>query len=289
MRLGQLARKLNMKPTEIANFLRKEMQISIDLDPNFRVDEDIIAKLEDQLQKTKIAQTVSLELQETPILETQNEILEEEIPVQIEEKVELDAHSTPAIEQPIEEIIVPQPSNLKEGVKVLTLEEVKNYEIDENATVIRAPKVNLSGLKILGKIELPEPKKNTSTEVESSTETTILATEEKLVSARMAEITKKEKELEREAYLQRKIDRERKQEQELERKKQKVEADKKKKEAELIQLQKEKKRKHYLEQIAQKNTPEKDINSKKQKQPTPIKKEKQPTSVWGKIWKWLNT
>lgn len=289
MRLGQLARKLNMKPTEIANFLRKEMQISIDLDPNFRVDEDIIAKLEDQLQKTKIAQTVSLELQETPILETQNEILEVEIPVQIEEKVELDAHSTPAIEQPIEEIIVTQPSNLKEGVKVLTLEEVKNYEIDENATVIRAPKVNLSGLKILGKIELPEPKKPTPVEIESSDETIPLASEEKLVSARMAEITKKEKELEREAYLQRKIDRERKQEQELERKKQKVEADKKKKEAELIQLQKEKKRKHYLEQIAQKNTPEKDINSKKQKQPTPIKKEKQPTSVWGKIWKWLNT
>jgi hypothetical protein len=50
MRLGQLSRKLDIKPTEIREFIRNEFKIEIDLDLNTRIEDShadaITAKFE---------------------------------------------------------------------------------------------------------------------------------------------------------------------------------------------------------------------------------------------------
>jgi hypothetical protein len=113
MRLGQLARKLALRPVEIIDFLAQH-QIQIPNESN--------AKLEDQ--------HVGLVLQEF------SPGIAEEVMSNLAEK---DEPETPA-----------EPGTMPEPVSV---------QPEQKAELIKAPKVELSGLKVLGKIDLPEPRK----------------------------------------------------------------------------------------------------------------------------------
>lgn len=123
MRLGQLARKLAIRPAEIVDFLASQ---------EIRIEERGNTKLEDHF--------VALVLQHfAPNGADLGEVEEDT------EAVEATAKGDPKLPVP-------------EG----TLEdEVVDDEIREKDDVelIKAPKVELSGLKVLGKIDLPEPKK----------------------------------------------------------------------------------------------------------------------------------
>jgi hypothetical protein len=133
MRLGQLARKLALRPAEIVEILAGH-QIQVAEDHNVKLD---------KAQMTLILQRFSPALQ--------NEILNQDV---VPEDIKVP--EPPVVETPLvvnEEVMPPVSSN---DLPV------------ENPEVIKAPKVELSGLKVLGKIEIPEPKKKTSALPEES-------------------------------------------------------------------------------------------------------------------------
>lgn len=128
MRLGQLARKLALRPSQIVDYLATQQIFP---------DEGSNARLNDEVTRRVILHFAPARLNEIMAME----------------------ENTP---EPVE---TPAPGK-KESVAVdseeVTMEVAPPHVIAEEKSVvevIKAPKVELSGLKVLGKIELPEPKK----------------------------------------------------------------------------------------------------------------------------------
>lgn len=129
MRLGQLARKLGIRQAEIVAYLETK---------NIRLEEDTNARLEDE-HLALITAHFDPDLyrfEETPATGT-NEIEE---PVLAHEQVAVANEKGPESKSN-EDAMQPDPG------------------AQERIEVIKAPKVELKGLKVIGKIELPEPKK----------------------------------------------------------------------------------------------------------------------------------
>jgi hypothetical protein len=124
MRLGQLARKLSVRPSQIVDLLAKEQQF---------FEDGSNAKLNDDLVKRIVLHFAPERLAELMLVQTQE--IEELQP------------------QPVTEEVIEKTESQPEPVIEITTEAVNESEI------IRAPKVELSGLKVLGKIELPASRK----------------------------------------------------------------------------------------------------------------------------------
>src|SRR5688572_12179663 len=121
MRLGQLARKLDLRPAEIIEFLATK---------NIHQEDDVNAKLADDY--------VALVFQQ----------------FKPEKKVEKISDVTAPVSIPAD--LTSAEQVFDENIETASIEET---EVSEKNEVIKAPKVELSGLKVLGKIELPETKK----------------------------------------------------------------------------------------------------------------------------------
>ena len=121
MRLGQLARKLDLRPAEIIEFLATK---------NIHQEDDVNAKLADDY--------VALVFQRFAPGREAEKILEVTTPVGIPAELTSDVKI------------------FDENIETVTLPET---DVTEKSEVIKAPKVELSGLKVLGKIDLPETKK----------------------------------------------------------------------------------------------------------------------------------
>jgi hypothetical protein len=122
MRLGQLARRLSLRPAQIVEFLANN-NIQLDPNSNTRLEDSHVSIIVQKYAPESLTAIVS----EPDEIEEVAQVIEVELPI-------------------AEPVVVQQP--LTEEVK--TTEEIE---------VIRVPKIELSGLKVLGKIELPEPKK----------------------------------------------------------------------------------------------------------------------------------
>ena len=150
MRLGQLARKLDISPTQIINFL-SENGIQISEGSNAKLDsqqeEDIIQKFADNRQETPLVEN---KFQENPSEDTEGN----------ESGITLENPSPPGnnVEDPISE---------QQNEKASDSEDP-----GEEMELIKAPKVALPGLKVVGKIDLPQPKE-TEVEVPGESEDTI--------------------------------------------------------------------------------------------------------------------
>jgi len=132
MRLGQLARKLAIKPADILSFLSQK-DIHQESDSNSRLDDDLVLLITNHFQPEK----------PVPVVDT---VLKEDVLPLSEETGNI----------AVTDEVVPE----------------QNRQ-EEEPTVIKAPKVELSGLKIIGKIELPESKKNAAAkEEDTSTQAT---------------------------------------------------------------------------------------------------------------------
>jgi hypothetical protein len=120
MRLGQLARKLSLRPTQIVEFLAKN-NIQIEENSNTRIEDNYTELVVNHFAPGTLQQVTDVvdEPEEMPVLE--NESIKSEP------------------DEPLAEPIEPT--------------------VSQETEVIRAQKIELSGLKVLGKIELPEPKK----------------------------------------------------------------------------------------------------------------------------------
>lgn len=291
MRLGQLARKLDVKVNEIVDFLNDEHNISIESDLNTKIEGEALDyvvdhyKVEaDEIIEPDVVKDDDVDAEKTP------EIIEEEVETITEpeliETVELE-------EDPVEE------DSVVENNEKLVVESEDGEEIELNVVdgVIKAPKKELSGFKVVGKIDLTEPKKSLQFVKTQGDETTNITDE---ITAKRKEVAQ----LKREKYLKRKAEKKKQQENRKKGRKRRVlsELELKEKQAELLvkkrieqaKVDKEKKRKHYEQITKSKKVAQSKKNKKKKKIDESVVKtvkqfEKEPTTRLGKIWKWFNT
>jgi len=148
MRLGQLARKLSLKPGELAAFLEKN-GVAIEGGSNLRLDDDQVKWIVESLAPERLNE-VLVEVDSEPQQVAQDE--QQLINAQAKEPEIIESHSNDVVSEETQENVTEGPAQ----------------EIE----VIRAPKVELPGLRVVGKIDLPEPKKK-----ETLVETTAEASE----------------------------------------------------------------------------------------------------------------
>jgi hypothetical protein len=140
MRLGQLSRKLGIHTSKIIDFLASK-DIVVNEDSNTRIEDEYV---------TWITQKYAPQL----MAEVSNTLSEEKI--------------EPTIHTPFVEEVAP------------TEEQPVAVEAPPLPELIKAPKIELSGLKVLGKIEIPEKKKiATSQEQPESTSSDSISTAER--------------------------------------------------------------------------------------------------------------
>lgn len=126
-----MARKLAIRPTEIVEFLT-ERNIQIEDGSNTRLEDDHVAMIMQKFAPARAAE-VAAEL----VIEK-----DEERKINLKEEV--------AVEVPVQR---------EEELKILEPTSSESEFQSGKLEVIKAAKVELSGLKVVGKIELPEPKK----------------------------------------------------------------------------------------------------------------------------------
>ncbi len=187
MRLGQLARHLQISQKEITDYLASE---SIDMSHHFNakvdaeIEEKIIRHFNPELLEDKEETTSETTITSDPVEESNPTETAEETPKQDA----IEAEKGPDVVQPEmgapENTIEPvEVTGTPKKVRELTVDDLisepedltekeeasASPEIDESVEeVIRVKKIKLEGIKVVGKIDLPEPKVK---EAEENTET----------------------------------------------------------------------------------------------------------------------
>lgn len=265
MRLGQLARQLEIKPENIISFLEKEKQITIKTHPNSKIEDDLIDGIVAHFTPKK-------EVEKAPPVEKKIVIKEKKV----EKKV------LPKKEKVVEEKII--------------IEHIET------------PSTNITGPKIIGKIDLPD-KANIQVEVDGVVYDQEFLDKKKKddqkaerdrKAAEKEAKKKEEQEKKRIALEKRKVEEERQAmlenekhnilTAEEERKKAIIEKAIREREERLEQKRKERQKEFYKEQV----TP---IQKKKQIKPNKVELTKETeviveapkeTSVFKRFIKWLN-
>lgn len=155
MRLGQLARKLAVIPAEIVEFLAAN-NIRIDESTNTRLEHEQLMVVVNHFAPARAAEFV------TPVKEET-----QDIPEDTTQQVEI---VEPETVEP--EPVIPTPDIQQEMAIIDDDNIIPDVEQEPKVEVIKAPKVELAGLKVLGKIELPGPKKKEQKSETESTEAT---------------------------------------------------------------------------------------------------------------------
>jgi hypothetical protein len=246
MRLGQLSRKLGISTSEIIGFLASK---------NVAIGEDSNTKIEDD-HTNWVIQKYAPELLEIP---TAN------IPEEKPQPVEVVETPTPKAPEQVGTIVIPSEQPITDN---------EQPSIDQLPEVIKAPKIELSGLKVLGKIEILEKKKKDVSP--EGNESPSAETESKARPDRKSFSPRKEFD-----------DRPRKNPVTVQREKEEREAERKRKEAMLIA--KERKAHHYQSKIKVQSTSKKMRVINEAVEEINEKVEEKPTTLWGKFKKWLRT
>jgi hypothetical protein len=242
MRLGQLARKLDVHTNDIVGFLSSN-NIRIEEGSNTRIDDDHVELIIRHFAPALLTETAVI-----PEPEAQEQNLEASEPVNIAMPEE-DTQPSPDIEE-------------------------NKFEKTE---IIKAPRTELPGLKVLGKIELPESKK---TEIEtSSDEVSTTKPANKSVRPVQKQSSRRANPIKEEPWknpiaLQR--DREAKA------------AEEKRKEQQ--ERDREKRMLHYLKKVKKSEQPVRAFKLDNEPAKAESKKMQQPPKTWlGKFWRWLST
>jgi hypothetical protein len=241
MRLGQLARKLGLKPSEVIEFLASRA-IQIEENANYRVDDEHTRLVVEHfaphlLEEEKVEEFVS-----------QPEEPEQEQPAVV-------------IEEAPESITSSEPIEVPEG-------ELEQQE-EPLPDVIRVPKIELSGLKVLGKIELPEKKKKEAPAEGEST------TEDVPVKSRSNRPEHKQARRPMKNPL------------EVEREREKRQAEARRQEE--AERKKQQRTQNYLKRVKSVTPARKTVNPPTQQEPREVMEEtvEKPKGLWGKFKRWL--
>lgn len=285
MRLGQLARRLEINAKEIVAYLESEHNVEITNHPNSKLPDEVLDAVLENFKPSPIEemnQALAIEkIEEDQVPEvlivtpTEEEVIEEVTPAMNEVEVALEKLET----EPITNSTVEDNADIAE-----TEEEIIPLNIVDG--IIKAPKIDLDGIKVVGKIDLPEPKKIIEAKEEEEKENISFGAEKEQSNSEQEKKIKKEKKKPSKSK-QNLI--KRPSQQELEERRI---AREEKKRLEQLEKQKAKKKAHYQKQIAEQKTVQPKLKSTK-KHSTSIKKkakekEERPSSLWGKFMYWLN-
>ncbi len=306
MRLAQAARDLSITTDDIITFLEKK-GITIEKDSNTKLTEESVSLLFDNFEtpisRKQEKEETEAELSPEIIEENQVEAIEDNATLELtensvnkvaeipEQNNQLQDDITVAKEEETEELVLketakePAAYNETETDEVKTPKEKKYQTVTDlleseeefsDDVVIKAPKVSLQGLNVLGKIELPEPKPKAE-KVKPEVGTDKKPAKKHSDSRRRREPVKRNR---RELTPQQIREREQKRES--------------RKREEDAKLEKRRKEKYYKEKILRpKQEQQKNRKPKKRKEVepanTPQNRKPQPTTVLGKFWRWLNT
>lgn len=240
MRLGQLARKLSLRPIQIVEFLAQQ-NIQIEDKSNIRMEDNHVILV---VQKFAPA---SLESIVTEADEIDNDIVENEMEPQ------------------------PAQSETEENIPAV---EIDNLQPVSEPEVIRVPKIELTGLKVVGKIELPEPKKKDEVSEQTASES---GSEKTLKSRKPKTNPAKQKRSPEKPW---------KNPMELHREREAREAEDKRRAA--IERDKEKRKKYYEQNVKSKIQSKrvKPVKDQSEKIPKPVV-ESEPGSWLVRFWRWL--
>lgn len=284
MRIGQLARKHNIPVQEIIAFL--EEQTGEKFHPNAKLYDTVESKVFEHFQLSPAITAIEIGEQpengkeetdqdeiEAPAIEVSPLTPEEEI---AEAEGEIAINQAPSVTPEEVDIVEDEPQPNEDEIiqtdKLLEMLESEEAPPNlEKIKLIKAPKKELSGLKVLGKVDLPEPRKKPPTE----------ETEEKNSikhKNRKPQLSDEEKEKRR---LKAK------------RKKEAFEArqEKRRKEQEAKRL-KQLKQSHYKQKLQKIEIKKPKEKIKKTDDPViqQVKKTKPEPKTWlGKWWRWMNT
>ena len=293
MRLGQLARKYNLKQEQIIEFLNNHNPGLGPYHSNTKLSdhtEDLIAEhfnksfadlSDNEAQETADSEDyLDNDVKDTTNLPTELTDNPPETSFEADIQGELDP-SLPVVDesayQPLEEDKSETKHKAIETDKLIEMLESEAEDVDlSDITLIKAPKKELEGLKVIGKIDLPEPKpKKEDKALENETETE--GVQKRKRRPKRNELSPEEKE---ERRLRAK------------RKKEAYEArqEKKRQEEEARRL-KERKKAHYEQKIKKSKAPQvnKRSSTEKIREPEvePIHQEKRPKTALGRFWAWF--
>jgi hypothetical protein len=237
MRLAQLARKLSVRPSEIVDLLSQN-QFFFEDGSNTKLNDDQVRSV---------------------VFHFAPERMSEIMLVQTTEATEPEAQPETTSETPIED-------------KTESVSEILNSVTESNTPeTIRAPKVELTGLKVLGKIELPQPRVKDETKaegMETNTEKPKLERRD-----RQPRRDREERQWRNPVALQREAEVREREELRLE----------------ALKQEKERKRMNYLNKVKN-SKPPKAARIYEETAPTPAKVSEQKPRTWvGKFLRWLNT
>lgn len=269
MRLGQLARKLAIKPSELVDFLTTK-GISTESGINTRLEQDQVQFIVKALAPDKLA-----EIMAEPVVPEEPEVVVVE-PKSIVEEVTV-------VAEPETVIVIDE-------IPAAPVHETQQEEItiEKEVEIIKAPKVELQGLKVLGKIELPEAKKkgpvvdipavSESSEPAITTDSSVKNTQP---PARRNQPAQRRERVERTEQRSGKNPIALKREQEA------LEAERKRKER--AELEKEKRTQNYLKRV--KSAPTKAVKRVDEEQVTEeMEEEVKPPTTWiGKLFRWFKS
>jgi hypothetical protein len=141
MRLGQLARKLSIRPSAIVDYLA-EQHIASDEGTNTKLSEETTRAIILHFNPSLLTAITEPSTADTPstTVTIQDDVIHEEV-----------VESSSIEDTPVKEELI------DERIENPTAAEEEHPLA--NVDIIKAPKVSLAGLKVLGKIDLPEPKK----------------------------------------------------------------------------------------------------------------------------------
>lgn len=289
MRLAQLARKISVRPAEIAQFLQSGGDTISD-EVNSRLTDGQIERVLFQFVPKRAHEI--LEEINKPVVEEiasiENTIETSNPPMLIEEVI-----AEPTFTEPVRSNVIESATqNASESISEVTLaNEHTNEPENENKNpfdgieVIKAPKVTLSGLKVVGKIELPESKKK-----EPEVSVTFETEGEQQVAPQPEEIKPKpqfrEKRERNTSRSRREQERPRKNPIAVQREREAREAADRKREE--LQREKERRTQYYNSRIKQ-GAPKKAARLVDEPLESIHDIKPEPTTVLGKLWRWLTT
>jgi len=249
MRLGQLARKLALRPSQIVDFLSTR-QIYLEEGSNARIEDDHVVDIVNHFAPARVQEIVTnLKTEAEGVTITAPEVVEQVI----QQEIVTEAPVTP----------------------ILSIAEKQS----DKPEVIKAPKVELSGLKVLGKIELPEAKKKEVVQQHTEEELTASVVEKRKPRPVKRELSKPTRETTSQQEWRNPIAQQREREAR--------EAEERKKAA--VEREKERRRENYLKKVkvGQPTKPMK-LMDEPTEQLTARQLEETPTNWWGRFKKWLN-
>lgn len=244
MRLGQLAKEIEVKPKAIHDFIFKQVEEKPELNLNLKVEESLIPDIKKHfgIEVTENQQTIA---EEQPLPEVKPEESKAESNLQ-EENLQAEEH---------------EGFTKEENTPIEITGEVPE-EIKQKAPLVERPKIKLEGPKIISKIDLPEkpkaePKNESTNDGETSSEGAQEQKPTRRKNIKNKRITLSEEERFAK-YEQRKAEQKKREQKALERKKKRAE-----------QKAIEKRKAHYLSKVqtAQPKTPPHKKKKSKEKPP----------------------